>query len=113
MQETMSAQDSVFVNGPLKIDFPAGCACLNGGAPGPDSYRVQAPVPDGPQRGQKVLTYTYITEHVWGSSFKSDGGLLRVFMATSAKTGIRTGRSPADPDPYRGPDTGCCGCNLP
>ena len=29
MQENISARDSVFQNGPLKIDFSAGCACLN------------------------------------------------------------------------------------
>ena len=33
----------------------------------------------------KVLTHTYITEHVWGSSFKSDVASLRVFMATLRK----------------------------
>lgn len=33
----------------------------------------------------KVLTHTYITEHIWGSSWESDVVSLRVFMATLRK----------------------------
>lgn len=84
MQENISARDSVFQNGPLKIDFSAGCACLN-----------EEPLPLTPTEYKllclmarnvgKVLTHTYITEHVWGSNFKSDVASLRVFMATLRK----------------------------
>ena len=84
MQETMSAQDSVFVNGPLKIDFSAGCACLNEEplALTPTEYKLLCLMA---RNVGKVLTHTYITEHVWGSSFKSDVASLRVFMATLRK----------------------------
>ena len=80
MQETMSAQDSVFVNGPLKIDFSAGCACLNEEPLA--EYKLLCLMA---RNVGKVLTHTYITEHVWGSSFKSDVASLRVFMATLRK----------------------------
>ena len=84
MQETMSAQDSVFLNGPLKIDFSAGCAYLNGEplALTPTEYKLLCLMA---RNVGKVLTPTYITEHVWGSSFKSDVASLRVFMATLRK----------------------------
>ena len=84
MQETMSAQDSVFLNGPLKIDFSAGCAYLNGEslALTPTEYKLLCLMA---RNAGKVLTHTYITEHVWGSSFKSDVASLRVFMATLRK----------------------------
>ena len=84
MQETMSAQDSVFVNGPLKIDFSAGCACLNEEplALTPTEYKLLCLMA---RNVGKVLTHNYITEHVWGSSFKSDVASLRVFMATLRK----------------------------
>ena len=84
MQETMSAQDSVFVNGPLKIDFSAGCACLNEEplALTPTEYKLLCLMA---RNVGKVLTHTYITELVWGSSFKSDVASLRVFMATLRK----------------------------
>ena len=84
MQETMSAQDSVFVNGPLKIDFSAGCACLNEEPLSltPTEYKLLCLMA---RNVGKVLTHTYITEHVWGSSFKSDVASLRVFMATLRK----------------------------
>ena len=84
MQETMYAQDSVFVNGPLKIDFSAGCACLNEEplALTPTEYKLLCLMA---RNVGKVLTHTHITEHVWGSSFKSDVASLRVFMATLRK----------------------------
>ena len=80
----MSAQDSVFLNGPLKIDFSAGCAYLNGEslALTPTEYKLLCLMA---RNAGKVLTHTYITEHLWGSSFKSDVASLRVFMATLRK----------------------------
>ena len=33
----------------------------------------------------KVLTHTYITQNIWGSSWKGDVASLRVFMATLRK----------------------------
>ncbi len=33
----------------------------------------------------RVLTYTYITKNIWGSSWENDLASLRVFMATLRK----------------------------
>lgn len=84
IQEKVSAQDSVFLNGPLTIDFSAGCAYLNQEpmALTPTEYKLLCLMA---RNVGKVLTHTYITEHVWGSSWKSDVASLRVFMATLRK----------------------------
>ena len=84
MQENISARDSIFQNGPLKIDFSAGCACLNEEPLSltPTEYKLLCLLA---RNVGKVLTHTYITEHVWGSSFTSDVASLRVFMATLRK----------------------------
>ena len=84
MQENISARDSVFQNGPLKIDFSAGCACLNEEPLSltPTEYKLLCLLA---RNVGKVLTHTYITEHIWGSNFKSDVASLRVFMATLRK----------------------------
>ena len=84
MQENISARDSIFQNGPLKIDFSAGCACLNEEPLSltPTEYKLLCLLA---RNVGKVLTHTYITEHVWGRSFKSDVASLRVFMATLRK----------------------------
>ena len=37
------------------------------------------------QSGGKVLTHTYITQQIWGSSLENDVASLRVFMATLRK----------------------------
>ena len=84
MQEKLSLQDSTFLNGPLKIDYSAGCAYLNEEplALTPTEYKLLCLMA---RNVGKVLTHTYITEHVWGSSWKSDVASLRVFMATLRK----------------------------
>lgn len=84
MQENLATQDSVFLNGPLKIDFSAGCAWLKEEplALTPTEYKLLCLMA---RNVGKVLTHTYITEHVWGSSWKSDVASLRVFMATLRK----------------------------
>lgn len=84
MQENLATQDSLFLNGPLKIDFSAGCAWLKEEplALTPTEYKLLCLMA---RNVGKVLTHTYITEHVWGSSWKSDVASLRVFMATLRK----------------------------
>ena len=39
----------------------------------------------------KVLTHTYITQQIWGSSWENDIASLRVFMATLRKK-LETGK---------------------
>lgn len=75
---------SVFTNGDLQIDFAAGCATLKG------QELHLTPIEDRllcvmAKNCGKVLTHTYITHEVWGSSWDNDVASLRVFMATLRK----------------------------
>lgn len=79
-----SDRSSIFVNGDLKIDFAAGCAYLN------DSELRLTPIEFKllcvlAKNVGKVLTHTYLTQNVWGSSWDNDVASLRVFMATLRK----------------------------
>ncbi|MGN0353917.1 MAG: winged helix-turn-helix domain-containing protein, partial [Muricoprocola sp.] len=77
-------QDSVFVNGDLKIDYAAGCAWIHDTELKltPIEYKLLCLLA---QNVGKVLTHTYITQKVWGSSWENDVASLRVFMATLRK----------------------------
>ena len=79
-----SSPDPVFTNGELKIDFAAGCAWLgeNELHLTPMEYKLLCVMA---QNVGKVLTLTFITQKVWGSSTESDIASLRVFMATLRK----------------------------
>ena len=76
-----AAPPSVFVNGMLKVDYAAGCAYLGETELHltPIEYRLLCLLS---QNVGKVLTHTYITEKIWGSSWDNDVASLRVFMAT-------------------------------
>ena len=73
-------QSPVFVNGALRIDYAAGCAYLEGRELHltPIEYRLLCLFA---RNAGKVLTHTYIMQHVWGSSWDNDMASLRVFMA--------------------------------
>ena len=75
---------SVFVNGNLKIDYAAGCAFLGEEELHltPIEYKLLCLLS---HNVGKVLTHTYITQNIWGTSFVSDVASLRVFMATLRK----------------------------
>ena len=75
---------SVFVNGNLKIDYAAGCAFLGEEELHltPIEYKLLCLLS---HNVGKVLTHTYITKNIWGTSFDSDVASLRVFMATLRK----------------------------
>lgn len=77
-------QNSLFTNGPLQIDYVAGCAFLNGEELHltPIEYKILSVLS---KNIGKVLTHTYITGQVWGSSWDNDVANLRVFMATLRK----------------------------
>ncbi len=81
MQAGAPANDSVFTNGSLRIDFAAGCAYLNETELHltPIEYKLLCLMA---QNVGKVLTHTYITQKIWGSSWENDVASLRVFMAT-------------------------------
>ena len=79
-----SSGSPVFTNGQLTIDFAAGCAFLNGQELHltPIEYKLLCLMA---HNCGKVLTHTYITRNVWGSSWENDVASLRVFMATLRK----------------------------
>lgn len=79
-----AAESSTFDNGPLHIDFAAGCATLAGEELQltPTEYKLLALLA---KNVGKVLTHTFITHEVWGTSWDSDIASLRVFMRTLRK----------------------------
>ena len=83
--KTDTAQESpIFTNGALKIDYAAGCAYLDGTELHltPIEYKLLCLLS---KNVGKVLTHTYITQQIWGSSWENDIASLRVFMATLRK----------------------------
>lgn len=84
MQSEALAADAVFTNGRLQVDFAAGCACLDGEELHltPIEYKLLCLLS---KNVGKVLTHTFITQKIWGSSWENDVASLRVFMATLRK----------------------------
>lgn len=84
MQANTGANESVFTNGKLKIDYAAGCAFIDEEELHltPIEYKLLCLMS---QNVGKVLTHTFITQKVWGSSWDNDVASLRVFMATLRK----------------------------
>jgi len=76
--------ESVFRNGNLTIDYGAGCAFLKGDELKltPTEYKLLCLLA---KDVGKVLTHTYLTDKIWGSSWDSDMASLRVHMATLRK----------------------------
>ena len=74
----------VFQNGELKIDYAAGCVYLKDEEMHltPIEYKLLCLLS---HNVGKVLTHTYITMQIWGSSRENDIASLRVFMATLRK----------------------------
>ena len=81
---TAGSEQSVFVNGDLRIDFAAGSAYLDNAELHltPIEYKLLSLLA---KNVGKVLTHTYITQNVWGSSWDNDVASLRVFMASLRK----------------------------
>ena len=79
-----SAEQMVFVNGGLRIDYAAGCAYIGGEELHltPIEYKLLCLLA---RNCGKVLTHKYITQQVWGSSWENNVASLRVFMATLRK----------------------------
>ena len=84
MQNENSGESSVFRNGELTIDYAAGCAYLKGAELHltPIEYKLLCLLS---HNVGKVLTHTFITQKIWGSSWDNDIASLRVFMATLRK----------------------------
>ena len=82
--DATTTNSSIFTNGNLRIDFAAGCAYLGDEEMHltPIEYKLLCLMA---RNVGKVLTHTYITNQVWGSSWDNDIASLRVFMATLRK----------------------------
>ena len=76
--------EAIFTNGKLKIDYVAGCAYLEDKELHltPIEYKLLCLLS---RNVGKVLTHTFITQKIWGSSWENDVASLRVFMATLRK----------------------------
>lgn len=77
-------ESPAFENGDLKIDYSAGCAYINDEELHltPIEYKLVCLLS---KNVGKVLTHSYITREIWGSSWENDVASLRVFMATLRK----------------------------
>ncbi len=84
MKSEASAEDSVFINGDLRIDYAAGCTYLGDKELHltPIEYKLLCLLS---RNVGKVLTHTFITQKIWGASWENDIASLRVFMATLRK----------------------------
>ena len=84
MKNEPMTETSVFVNGELRIDYAAGCVFLGEEELHltPIEYKLLCLLS---RNVGKVLTHTYITQNIWGSSWENDMASLRVFMATVRK----------------------------
>ena len=84
MQKEFPAESAVFTNGKLSVDYAAGCAYLNEEELHltPIEYKLLCLLA---KNVGKVLTHTYITQNIWGSSWENDIASLRVYMAALRK----------------------------
>ena len=84
MVDNTKTQNSIFQNGDLRIDYAAGCAYLQGEELHltPIEYKLLCVLS---KNIGKVLTHTYLTQQIWGSSWENDVASLRVFMVTLRK----------------------------
>ncbi|MBO7422552.1 MAG: response regulator transcription factor [Oscillospiraceae bacterium] len=84
MNGDTSADNSVYTNGDLKIDFPARCAFLKGEELKltPIEFKLLCLLA---KNTGKVLTHTYIIQNIWGRSWDNDIASLRVFMVSLRK----------------------------
>lgn len=83
-QKEKSGDSPVFTDGPLTIDYGAGSVHRDGEEIHLTriEFRLLCLLS---QNIDKVLTYRFITQSVWGSSWESNMASLRVFMASLRK----------------------------
>ena len=89
MIQANNANESIFRNGKLKVDYAAGSAYMGEEELHltPIEYKLLCLLS---QNVGKVLTHTFITQKIWGRSWDDDVASLRVFMSTLRKK-IETG----------------------
>lgn len=80
----LESKGAVFQNRKLTIDFAAGCASFDGKELKltPTEFKLLCLLA---KDVGKVLTHTYLTDRIWGSTWESDIASLRVHMATLRK----------------------------
>lgn len=78
------AEESVYENGTLRIDYAAACVTRDGQEVHltPFEYKLLCLLA---RNTGKVLTHNYLLKEVWGTALESDRASLRVFMATLRK----------------------------
>lgn len=83
-QSLPANNSAIFTNGPLTVDYAAGCALINNEELHltPIEFKLLTLLSKNVGR---VLTHNYITQKIWGSSSDNDIASLRVFMATLRK----------------------------
>lgn len=93
LMKGVQAQQAVYENGALHIDYSSNCAYLSGEELRltPMEYKLLCLLA---QNTGKVLTHKFILQNVWGNSLESDIGSLRVFMTTLRKKLEKTPGSP-------------------
>ena len=93
LMKGVQAQQAVYENGALRIDYGSNCAYLSGEELRltPMEYKLLCLLA---QNTGKVLTHKFILQNVWGNSLESDIGSLRVFMTTLRKKLEKTPGSP-------------------
>ncbi|MEG0770930.1 MAG: response regulator transcription factor [Clostridia bacterium] len=84
IKDSENVTNSVFTNGELKIDYASGCAYMN------DTQLHLTPIELKllcilSKNVGRVLTHTFLTKEIWGTSWDNDVASLRVFMATLRK----------------------------
>ena len=84
MEEQSGRENSIFINGALKVDYASGCVYVGEEEIHltPIEYKLLCLLA---RNVGKVLTHRFITQSVWGSGWENDVGSLRVFMATLRK----------------------------
>ncbi|MFT3950852.1 MAG: response regulator transcription factor [Oscillospiraceae bacterium] len=82
--QSSQANESVFVNGGLTIDYSAGCVRVDSTEIHltPIEYKLLCLLA---KNAGKVLTHHFILKEIWVNAFESDTPSLRVFMATLRK----------------------------
>lgn len=79
-----AAENAVFENGDLVVNYASGCAYLDGAELHltPIEYKLLCVLS---RNVGKVLTHSFIMKEVWGGAWENDVASLRVFMATLRK----------------------------
>ena len=93
LMKGVKAQQAVYENGALRIDYSSNCAYLADEELRltPMEYKLLCLLA---QNTGKVLTHKFILQNIWGNSLESDIGSLRVFMTTLRKKLEKTPGSP-------------------